>query len=41
MSGTTSNTGSPHRDRINTSDDYEVRYSSEKFGISRKSLSRQ
>ncbi len=38
MSGTTSNTGSPHRDRINTSDDYEVSYWSEKFGLRREEL---
>jgi len=31
-------TGSPDRDRINTSEDYEVRYWSEKFGVSREEL---
>jgi len=38
MSDNTSNTGSPDRDRISTSEDYEVRYWSEKFGVSRQEL---
>ncbi len=38
MSDNKSNTGSPDRDRINTSEDYEVRYWSEKFGVSREAL---
>lgn len=38
MSDNTKQTGSPDRDRINTSEDYEVRYWSEKFGVSREEL---
>lgn len=38
MSDNTSNTGSPDRDRISTSEDYEVRYWSEKFGVSNQEL---
>jgi hypothetical protein len=38
MSDNTSNTGSPDRDRISTSEDYELRYWSEKFGISQQEL---
>lgn len=38
MSDDTLKTGKPDRDRINTSEDYEVRYWSEKFGVSREEL---
>ena len=38
MSDNTTNTGSPDRDRISTSEDYEVRYWSEKFGVSPQEL---
>lgn len=38
MSDNKKNTGSPDRDRINTSEDYEVQYWSEKFGVSRQEL---
>jgi Protein of unknown function (DUF3606) len=38
MSDNTSKTGSPDRDRISTSEDYEVRYWSEKFGVSKDEL---
>ncbi len=38
MSDNTSKTGSPDRDRISTSEDYEVRYWSEKFGVTKKEL---
>ncbi|KGO93632.1 DUF3606 domain-containing protein [Flavobacterium subsaxonicum] len=38
MSDNKSNTGSPDRDRISTSEDYEVRYWSEKFGVSKDEL---
>lgn len=38
MSDNTSITGSPDRDRISTSEDYEVRYWSEKFGVSKEEL---
>ena len=38
MSDNTSKTGSPDRDRISTSEDYEVRYWSEKFGVSKEEL---
>jgi hypothetical protein len=38
MSDNTSKTGSPDRDRISTSEDYEVRYWSEKFGVTREEL---
>jgi hypothetical protein len=34
----TQNVGSPDRDRINVNEDYEVRYWSEKFGISADEL---
>jgi predicted DNA-binding protein YlxM (UPF0122 family) len=30
--------GKPDRDRINTSEDYEVQYWSEKFGVSKQAL---
>jgi len=36
MSDNTSNTGSPDRDRISTTEDYEVRYWSDKFGVSKQ-----
>ncbi|MFP5439070.1 MAG: DUF3606 domain-containing protein [Bacteroidia bacterium] len=38
MSDNKKNTGSPDRDRISTSEDYEVQYWSEKFGVSRQEL---
>jgi hypothetical protein len=38
MSDDKSKTGSPDRDRINTSEEYEVRYWSEKFNISADEL---
>ncbi|AWH86570.1 DUF3606 domain-containing protein [Flavobacterium album] len=38
MSDDKSKTGSPDRNRINTSEDYEVRYWSEKFGVSKQEL---
>jgi len=38
MSDNKSQTGSPDRDRINTSEDYEVRYWAEKFGVSHEEL---
>jgi len=38
MSDNTSIAGSPDRDRISTSEDYEVRYWSEKFGVSKEEL---
>jgi len=38
MSDNTSKTGSPDRDRISTTEDYEVRYWSEKFGVSKDEL---
>jgi len=38
MSDDRSKTGSPDRDRISTSEDYEVRYWSEKFGVSKQEL---
>ena len=38
MSDNKSKTGSPDRDRISTSEDYEVQYWSEKFGVSREEL---
>lgn len=38
MSDNKSKTGSPDRDRISTSEDYEVQYWSEKFGVSRQEL---
>lgn len=38
MSDDKRKTGSPDRDRINTSEDYEVKYWSEKFGISADEL---
>ena len=38
MSDNTLNTGSPDRDRISTTEDYEVRYWSDKFGVSKQEL---
>jgi len=38
MSDNKSKTGSPDRDRISTSEDYEVQYWSEKFGVSGEEL---
>jgi hypothetical protein len=38
MSDNTSKSGSPDRDRISTSEDYEFRYWSEKFGVSKEEL---
>jgi hypothetical protein len=38
MSDDKSKVGSPDRDRINTHEDYEVRYWSEKFGVSKEKL---
>jgi hypothetical protein len=38
MSDDKTKTGSPDRDRINTSEVYEVRYWSEKFGVSADEL---
>lgn len=38
MSDDKSTTGSPDRDRINLSEGYEVRYCSEKFGVSAEEL---
>jgi hypothetical protein len=38
MSDDRSKTGSPDRDRISTSEDYEVKYWSEKFNVSREEL---
>jgi hypothetical protein len=38
MSDDKSKVGSPDRDRINISEDYEVRYWSEKFGVSASQL---
>jgi hypothetical protein len=38
MSDDTSKKGIQDRTRINTSEDYEVRYWSEKFGVSRDQL---
>lgn len=38
MSDNKLKTGGPDRDRISTSEDYEVHYWSEKFGVSRKEL---
>lgn len=38
MSDNKNYTGSPDRERINTSEDYEVRYWSEKFGVSSQEL---
>lgn len=38
MSDNKSNTGSPDRDRISTSEDYEVRYWADKFGVSQDEL---
>jgi hypothetical protein len=38
MSDDKSKVGSPDRDRINTHEDYEVRYWSKKFGVSEEEL---
>ena len=38
MSDNTSKTGSPDRDRISTTEEYEVRYWSDKFGVSKQEL---
>ncbi|ALM50145.1 hypothetical protein AMR72_15330 [Flavobacterium psychrophilum] len=38
MSDNTKNTGSPDRDRISTSEDYELQYWSDKFGVSKEEL---
>ena len=38
MSDSKSDTGSPDRDRINLSEDYEVRYWCEKFGVTAEQL---
>jgi len=38
MSDNKTKTGSPDRNLINTSEDYEVRYWSEKFGVSATEL---
>ena len=38
MSDDKNKTGSPDRDRINTSEDYEVRYWAEKFGVTHDEL---
>jgi len=38
MSDNKSNIGSPDRDRINLSEDYEIRYWASKFGVSRDRL---
>lgn len=38
MSDDKSKVGSPDRDRINTHEDYEVRYGSQKFGVSAEQL---
>lgn len=38
MSDNKSKTGSPDRDRINLSEDYEVQYWTKEFGISEKEL---
>ena len=38
MSDDTSKKGMQDRTRVNTSEDYEVRYWSEKFGVSRDQL---
>lgn len=38
MSDNKSNIGSPDRDRINLTEDYEVRYWANKFGVSREEL---
>jgi hypothetical protein len=38
MSDDKTKSGSPDRDRINTSEDYEVRYWAEKFGVSHEEL---
>jgi hypothetical protein len=38
MADDRSNPGRPDRDRINTEEDYEVQYWSEKFGISQEEL---
>jgi len=38
MSDDKTKSGSPDRDRINTSEDYEIRYWAEKFGVSHDEL---
>lgn len=38
MSDDKSKTGGPDRNRISTSEDYEVRYWAEKFGVSKEEL---
>jgi hypothetical protein len=38
MSDDTKNRGEPDRSRINLSEDYEVRYWTEKFGVSAEQL---
>jgi len=38
MSDDKSKTGSPDRDRINVHEDYEVRYWTQKFGVSAEKL---
>jgi len=38
MSDNKSNIGSPDRDRISLSEDYEIRYWASKFGVSRDRL---
>jgi len=38
MSDDTKNRGEPDRSRINLSEDYEVRYWTEKFGVSKGQL---
>jgi hypothetical protein len=38
MSDDKKQTGEPDRSRINTSEDYEMRYWSEKFGVSKDEL---
>ncbi|HEY0045452.1 MAG TPA: DUF3606 domain-containing protein [Flavobacterium sp.] len=38
MSDNKENIGNPDRSRINTSEDYEVRYWTEKFGITAEEL---
>mgnify|MGYP001545502124 CR=1 FL=1 len=38
MSDNTKNVGSPDRDRISLSEDYEVRYWSKRFGVTAEGL---
>jgi hypothetical protein len=38
MSDDKTKSGSPDRDRISTSEDYEVRYWADKFGVSHEEL---